>query len=99
QILNGIRQGNAATGDSGRARSAIGLNDVAVDRDAVLAQLAQIDRRPQRTPDQPLNLHRTPALLSASRLTIRARAGCPWQHAILCRDPALTSATQETGNR
>src|SRR5690606_36623657 len=95
----GVSQGHAAASNGRRSRAAIGLNDVTVDRNAMLTQLAQIDRRAQRAPDQALDLHGTPALLTPSRLTVGARTGGSGQHAILCRNPALIGATQETWHR
>lgn len=41
-----------------RARSAIGLYDVAIDGDLPLTELSEIDDGPERAPDKPLNFLR-----------------------------------------
>jgi hypothetical protein len=46
------------------ARAAVRLQDVAVQRDRPLAQLLQLRHRPQRTPDQALDLLRAAADLA-----------------------------------
>src|SRR3546814_19674640 len=46
----------------------------------------------------PLNLLRSSRLLAFGRLTIAARVGSTWEHAIFARDPSFYSATKERRN-
>src|SRR3546814_3773019 len=45
--------------------------------------------------DKPLNLLRSSRLLAFGRLTIAARVGSTWEHAIFARNPSFSSATKE----
>src|SRR5436189_249828 len=56
---NGGRERDVARRDGGGARSAVGLEDVAVDPDRVLAERLEIRHGPQRAADQPLDLLRS----------------------------------------
>src|SRR3546814_1051298 len=47
---------------------------------------------------KPLNLLRSSRLLAFGRLTIAARVGSTWEHAIFARDPSFSSATKERRN-
>src|SRR3974390_2128068 len=87
----GIASGSAAkpAGDRGRARAAVGLQHVAVDRDRALAERLHVDHRAQAAADQPLDLLRAPALPAARGLAGAARMGRTRQHAVLGRNPAL----------
>src|SRR3712207_7540908 len=52
---------------------------------SLLAQRLQIDHRSQRSPDQPLDLDRSPALLADGRLARRSVPGRARQHRVLGR--------------
>ena len=65
-------QRDERAGDRRRARAAVGLNDVAVERDRPLAELLEPRHRAQRAADQALNLLRAAADLARRRL----RAAC-----------------------
>src|SRR6266446_4200619 len=77
-----------------RRGSAVGLNDVAIDRDLPLAQRRQIEHRAQAAPDQPLDLDGAPALLSGGCLAAGPLRGGAWQHAVLRPDPAARLALE-----
>ena len=62
QRLQRQPQGHVAAGDRGAARAAVGLEHVAVDVDAALAERLEVDDRAQRAADQPLDLDTTPVL-------------------------------------
>ena len=57
-------QRDPRAGDRCSPRAAIGLDDVAVDRDLPLAERFQIDDSAQRATDQPLDFLRAAALLA-----------------------------------
>ena len=83
-----IVQRHPGAGNGRRARSAIGLDHVAIDRDLPLAERGQIEDRAQAASDQPLDLDRAAALLAGRRLAagpFRCRAR---QHAVFGGDPA-----------
>ena len=83
-----IVQRDPGAGDGRRARSAVGLDDIAIDGDLTLAQRGKIEHRPQAAPDQPLDLDGAPALLAGGSLAPRALRGGARQHAVFGRDPA-----------
>ena len=93
----GIRQRHLGAGDRGRARAAVGLQHIAVERDRALAQRRQVQRRAQRAADQALDLLRAPGLLAPGRFARAARVGGARQHAVFGGDPALALAAQEPG--
>ena len=78
QIAEGQRQSDIAAGDGGRARAAIGLDDIAIDLDLALAEAGEVGDGAQAPADQALDLMGPPALAAARRL-----ARCP-----ACRSPA-----------
>jgi hypothetical protein len=82
----------------GRARAAIGLQHVAVERDRSFAERTQVDDRAQRAADQPLDLERATRLLAARRFAGRAAVRRARQHSVLRRDPAFTFPAQERGH-
>ena len=82
-------QRDPAAGDRGRAGAAVGLDDVAIDGDLLLAERLQVDDRAQAAADQPLDLQRPAALLAGRRLAPHALAGRARQHAVLGGHPAL----------
>ena len=64
------RQRDVAARDRGRARAAVGLQNVAVDRDRVLAERIAVDDGAQAAADEPLNLERAAALRAARSLAL-----------------------------
>ena len=58
------RERHPAAGDGRGARAAVGLDDVAVERDGALPERAQVDRGAQRAADEPLDLEGAAALLA-----------------------------------
>src|SRR2546423_5627324 len=81
-------RGDVRAGDRGAARAAVGLEDVAVDPERALAERLEIDHRPQRTADQPLDRARAPALLAARGLAFRAVTRRGRQERVLRGEPA-----------
>src|SRR5262249_5214749 len=77
-------------GDRRDARAAVGVQDIAVDRDRALAERAEIDRGAQRAADQPLDL-----LAAAARIALATRVGRARQHRVLGGEPALPLAGEE----
>ncbi len=89
-----IVQSDPGAGDRGRARAAIGLDDVAVDRDLALAERCQIDHGAQRAADQALDFLGAAALLAGGCFARHALAGGARQHAVFGRHPALAGVAQ-----
>ena len=85
-------RGDEGAGDRRRARAAVGLEHVAVERDRSLAEGREIEDAAQRPADEALDLLRATALLAARRLAVAARVRRPRQHAVLGRQPALAAA-------
>src|SRR5439155_16393649 len=79
-------------GHRGGPRSSVRLQDVAVDDDLALAQRGEIAGRPQRAADEPLDLLRSPALLSLGRLAIGPGMRRARQHPVLRGHPAATAS-------
>src|SRR5690606_28320018 len=79
----------------GRARAAVGLDDVAVDPDLDFAHRFEVRDRAQRAADQPLDFLRAAALLAAGGFAVGARVRRTRQHAILRGHPAATLAAHE----
>src|SRR5712692_3290750 len=78
--------------DRGRARAAVRLQHVAVERDRPLSDLAHVDGGPQRATDQPLDLVRATAQAALDRLPRAAIVSGARQHRILGGDPTLAAA-------
>ena len=78
--------------------AAIGLQHVAIDSGCDFTHRLEVDDRPQRPPDEPLDLERAAALFAARGLAPGTVVGCPRQHAVLRRDPALAAAAQPAGH-
>ncbi|BBG28922.1 amino acid transporters [Zymobacter palmae] len=93
-VMDSIDQRYAGTGNRSRASAAIRLDHVAVHCDSELAQFFQIDRCPQRTPDQTLNLQRAATLLATRGFTATTSMRRTRQHAVLRRHPPLTLTAQ-----
>src|ERR1019366_1953903 len=84
--------------DAGGARAAIGFEHVAIDQEGSLAELVEIEDRPQATANQPLNLDRA-AIDLAGLVTGIAGVGAAGQHAVLGTHPALPLADQKRRHR
>ena len=87
-------EGDVAAGDRRRPRPAVGLEDVAVDRDRPLAEPGQVDHAAQRAPDEPLDLVGPAADPALDRLALGPLGGRPRQHRVLGGDPAGALAAQ-----
>ena len=92
--LDAVAERHPAAGDRGGAGAAVGLDDVAIDRDLALAEADQIDHGAERAADQALDLQRPAGLLAGRRLAARALGGGARQHAVFGGDPALAAAAQ-----
>ena len=91
-------QGDEPAGDRCRSRSAVGLEHVAVDGDRPRTELLEIDRRPERASDEPLNFLRPPARrLAATVAVLAARIGAR-VHLVFAGDPALPLALEKRRN-
>src|SRR5512133_994712 len=86
------REGDPSAGDGRRARAAVRLDDVAVDRDGPRPERAQVPRGAERAPDEPLDLEGPPALVAAGRLARHALVRGARQHPVLGRDPPRAGA-------
>src|SRR5256885_9552968 len=73
QLFQSQTQGDECPGDGSRSRASIGLDDVAIDPDRALSHARQIRHSPNRTPNEPLNLVRSPARPSFGQLAGRSR--------------------------
>jgi len=80
--------------DGGRARAAVGLDHVAVQRDDALAERGAVHAGAQRAPDEALDLHGAPALAAARGFALGAVGGGAGQHAVFGGDPALALAAK-----
>src|SRR5208283_4781149 len=96
--IDRVGQGHEPAGDRRGARTAVGLQHVAVDGDGALSQALEVNDRAQRAADQPLNLLRAPRLLAARGLARRTGVRGSRQHAVLRGDPTLARAAQERGH-
>src|SRR5205814_9585809 len=87
-------EGHVAAGDGGAARPAVGLEDVAVHRDRLLAEARQIDDAPERATDEPLDLVGPPAESALDGLTLGSLGGRTREHRVLRGDPAGALASK-----
>ena len=100
--LKRVVQGEVAAADRRRAGAAVGLQHVAVDDDLALAERPHVGDGPQRPADQPLDLHRAPALLAPGRLPVdalgrRARAASSTRPSPSpCRVPRIQRGTSSS---
>src|SRR5690606_11378148 len=98
QVLAGARERDPRAGDSGGARAAVGLNDVAIERDGPIAQRFQIHYRAQAAADQALDFLGAARLLALSGFAAAAGVGSARQHAVFAGDPALALSLQPAGH-
>ena len=89
-----VDQCNVGAGDRRRARAAVGLQHVAVDKDAVLTQSLHVDHRAQAAPDEARDLLRAATELALDGLAVVAGRGGARQHRVLRRDPPLARVLQ-----
>ena len=92
QLLNGEARREISARDRGRAGAPVGLQDVAVDPQCIVAELLQIDDGAERAADEALDLDRAAVELPAgdvARLSLKRAVG---QHGILGRQPAAGHA-------
>ena len=94
-LLQRQHERHECAGDRRRARAAVCLDDVAVERDRPLAELFEPRDRAQRAADQALDLLRASADLARRRLALRARGRRARQHAVFGRHPALARVAAE----
>lgn len=89
---DGVGQGDVGPGDRCGAGAAVGLKDVAIQRDGVLAQGADVDDAPQRPADEAGDLVGAPADLAAHGLAAAALGARAGEHRVLGGHPALPAA-------
>ena len=70
----------------------VGLDNVTVDVDGLLAQRLQVDNGSQTAADEPLNLNRSPVLPAAHGLAWSPVPGRARQQGVLGRQPATAAA-------
>jgi hypothetical protein len=76
------------------AGAAIGLDDVAIERDLTFAEQPEVGHGAQAAPDEPLDLLRAPRLLTLGGLAIAAGMGCAREHSVFGGHPAFTLSAQ-----
>ena len=99
EFLAGIKERNPGAGDRRTARAAVGLQNVAVERDLAFSERLEVGYGAQGAADQPLDLLRATALLALGGLACAARVRRARQHAVFGRHPALPTAAQEGRQR
>ena len=88
-MCDGISQRDIGAGDGGGAGTAISLEDVAVELDGVLTQLAQVHGGAQGAADETGNFMRTALDLALHGLARHALVRCGRQHGVLGSKPAF----------
>src|SRR5918995_1499868 len=96
EFLARLSEANVSPGDRSRARAAVGLQHVAVNRNGALAERFEIDHRTQRAANEALDFLRSSALFAPRGLARTSRMGRARQHAILRSHPTLAFATQKS---
>ncbi|MNC46348.1 hypothetical protein D3C75_953640 [compost metagenome] len=94
-FVNGKSHRHKSACDRSCPRAAVRLDNVAVQRNAALAERLQINYRTKRAADQPLDLHRPSGQLAACRLALVACLGRPGKHRIFSGYPALALSFQK----
>src|SRR5580693_7223719 len=89
-----IVEGDPGPGDRGGPCAAIGLQHIAVEGDLTLAQRLKIGDNAQTAADQTLYLVGAAGLLAGGELALRARVGCPREHAVFGGNPAASLTAQ-----
>src|SRR6478609_6093611 len=93
---DGVGEGDVGTGDGGGAGASVGLEDVAVEDDGVLAEGLVVDDGAERAADETADLVGAPADLAAYGFAVAAGVGRAGQHGVLGGDPALAAALAPT---
>src|SRR5262249_49615278 len=78
-----IHQGNVCSVDGGRARAAVGLQNIAVDPERAFGQLCQVHHGTEAAADEALDLDAAAVDLAAPVARLAA-AGAAGQHAVFC---------------
>ena len=91
-------QRDLGAGDRRGARSAVGLQHVAVDPDRALAELRHIRHGPQRAADDALDFVRAPADAAFGRFALRALLRRARKHRVLGGHPAQAAALKPMRN-
>jgi hypothetical protein len=94
RLVDRDAEGNPGAGDRGGAGAAVGLDDVAIERDLAFAEFLEIDDGAQAAADQPLDFLRATGLLARGGFAASAGVGGARQHAIFGGDPPLALAAQ-----
>jgi hypothetical protein len=98
-MFAGVVERQPGAGDRCTTRAAVGLQDVAVERDLAFAERLEVGHRAQRATDQALDFLRAATLLALGRLASGTRVRRARQHAVFGGDPALSAAAQKGGVR
>ena len=93
-----IDQGDEPAGDGGGSCSAVGLDDIAVNRDRPLAECVQVGDGPQGTADQALDLVGPPPDLPDGRFAGRPLLGRGGKHRVFRGQPASPRILEKGGN-
>ena len=92
---DGVGKRDETTANRCGARAAVGLENVAVNRDGAFAERGQIDHRTQRAADEALDFHGAPLLFATGGFAHGALMGGARQHAVFGRHPTLVFAAQK----
>src|SRR6185312_1894461 len=76
------------------ARTAVGLDHVAIERDLPFAERRQVNHRAQAPADQPLDLDGTPALFTSTGFAPRSFGRRAREHAVFRGNPATSLALE-----
>src|SRR4029079_16014852 len=96
--LDAVVQGDPGAGDGGRARAAVGLDDVPVNADLALAELGQSNDGAEGAANQTLYLLRPPRGVPYRHLAAHAVVGGARQHAVLGRHPTAPLTLEPGGH-
>src|SRR5258708_31461391 len=88
QLVDGQSKGDVAAGDRRCAGAAVGLEDVAVDDDGVLAERIEVDGGAEGAADEPLDLGGATVDAATAPVALGAHLGAARQHGVLRGDPA-----------
>ena len=84
-----INEGHKSTGNRCCTRTAIGLNNIAVDRNRTFTECFKVYDSAQCTADKTLNFNGTTCLFSLCSLTAYASLRRTWQQGVFSSYPAL----------
>src|SRR5207249_12301598 len=86
----GNSQRETGSGDCSRARSSIGLQNIAIDPDRTRPEFLEIDNCSQRATNQPLNLDTATIKTTLCNVARLSRLRRIWKHRILSCKPATS---------